>query len=90
MTDKTKSNGATWAVLGQGDGIPRSCSTCEHRTMENGMRTCMRSGYLCIVERKYPDYCGANFEGWSPRLGFMQRMKAIIFGYSTKDQDDVT
>lgn len=56
--------------------ICRSCSTCEHRFAGNGeYAKCRLSGYYCMTERAYPTRCGLNYEGWTQRRGFKQRLK---------------
>lgn len=56
--------------------IPKSCSTCEHRSWNR----CMYSGFYCEVERRYPCACGRDFRAWQPRLGIMQRVVFWIRG----------
>lgn len=62
--------------------IPKSCSTCEHRSYGR----CMYSGFHCDVERKYPDMCGRDFDAWQPRLGVMQRIVFWLRG--VEDRND--
>ena len=53
----------------------KTCRTCSHRRGTLASGDCMRTGYIIVVQRRHPDrFCDANFSGWEPRAGILERI----------------
>jgi len=53
---------------------PQNCLNCGHRLgAEFATATCLKTGYACIIQRKYPgEGCDTAFSGWTPSEGSPQ------------------
>lgn len=59
--------------------VIKNCNTCAHRRGINfEYAKCMKSGYYCIIERRYLDVCDINFSAWEQRPSLIQRLINIF------------
>ena len=82
MTDKaTETPQAAPAVGAQPEpGVrPRTCRTCAHRNGTLHFGRCMRTGYYLETERRFPQLCGKDFEGWVQREPLTRRIAAWLY-----------
>lgn len=58
----------------------KNCITCAHRKGTYHWGDCMLSGCYCTTERKFPQRCGINFDGWVQRKTIFVRIKEWFLG----------